>query len=246
MENETKQHVQLPNQMSEHNLTPKDQLIYAVIKSHNNKDNQCFPSLATIAAESGISIPTVRKCIDHLSEASYLTVKKVGRKQYYYFNPTKKFEPISPEFLAKKDITSTTKAYIIAAQQYMYKDIKDYGKMSFPNTQLSKIINMPESTIRKCNTELSSKGYLDIIYNKSKEIDGSGCNTRTKIFQLTKLGQAIIWKLKDHEDRIEQNSNDIKELQNTCKELKETIQEQKKLIDKLLKSKATINSDFTI
>ena len=77
---ENLQHVQVPNKMADKNLTPRDQLIYSVIKSHDGEKG-CFPSLKIIAEESGISINTVRKSIKNLEEAEYIIVQKVGRQQ---------------------------------------------------------------------------------------------------------------------------------------------------------------------
>lgn len=232
---ENLQHVQVPNKMADKNLTPRDQLIYSVIKSHDGEKG-CFPSLKIIAEESGISINTVRKSIKNLEEAEYIIVQKVGRQQYYKFSPYKQFEPVSPDLLNNKEITPKTKAYIIASQQYMYKDVKDYGKISTSNRNLSTLINMPQSTINDCNTELRTKGFLQELQNKSLELDGSNCNTKTKIFHLTKLGQAIIWKLKDHEERINKNTEDINNINNKMSELEKTIKTQQELINKLLKS----------
>lgn len=237
MENlNSKQHVQIPNKMAEHDLTPRDQLVYSVIKMHDGK-NGCFPSLKTISNESGFSINTVRKCIANLQNTEYITVQKVGRQQYYYFSKYKKFEPVSPKLLENKDVTPKTKSLIIAAQQYMYKDIENYGKISFTNNQLSKLINMPQSTINDCYKELRNKGYLTELDNKSKEIDGSGICTKTKIFYLTKLGQAVIWKLKDHEDRIEQNTKDISDINMKMESMEQQLKTQQQLINKLLQEK---------
>lgn len=118
----------------------------------------------------------------------------------------------------------------------MYKDVKDYGKISTSNRNLSTLINMPQSTINDCNTELRTKGFLQELQNKSLELDGSNCNTKTKIFHLTKLGQAIIWKLKDHEERINKNTEDINNINDKMSELEKTIKTQQELINKLLKS----------
>lgn len=236
MENEkSKKHAQLPNGMNEDNLTPKDQLVYAAIKSFDNPQHRCFPSQQKIAEKAGISIPTVRKSIDRLGKTKYIKIKKSGKFTYYYFNEYKKFEPISDDLLQRKDISTTSKCYIIASQQYMFKDIEGYGKISFSRPELSKIINMPESTIRDCDAELKNKGFLQVLDNKTKEIDGSGCNTKTKLFMMNKLGQAIIWKLKDHEDRISQNTEDISELQ-------KIVKEQQKIINKLVEKLSPENS----
>ena len=90
-------------------------------------------------------------------------------KIFYTFNEYKKFEPFSPEFLKNSNISFTTKSYIVASQQYMYKDVENYGKMALSNRQLSKEINMSEATIRRCNNELVSKEYLTIIKDNVTE-----------------------------------------------------------------------------
>lgn len=234
----SKQHTRLPNKMAENNLEPKDQLIYLSIRSFMNKDSKsCFPSLQKIAERSGASVPTIRASIKRLEEEQYILVKKKGRGQEYFFNELKKFEPFSPEFMKKDDISFTTKSYLVASQQYMYTDVKGLGKMSYANRDLSKKINMPESTIRKCNQELERKQYLTIIKNECRDLE-TGCKTDTKIFDLNKLGQAIIWTLKNHEDRITKNSEDIEVL-------KQKIEQQSILIEKLLKQQTKESVDFT-
>lgn len=191
-ENKNLQHTQIPNEMGSAHLDPKDQYIYVIIKSYQNeKTKKCFPSLQEIANKSKASIPTVRESIKRLIEAKYISVEKVGRKNYYSFSEYKKFEPISPDFIKREDLSFTTKAYLVATQQYMYKDIENIGKLSFSNVALSQQINMPESTIRKCNSELISKDYLTIVKNENKELE-TGFNNETKLFNLAKLGQAII------------------------------------------------------
>lgn len=185
------QHVQMPNIDSSSGLEPKDQLIYVAIKSFmNGKTKLCCPSLSTIAAKVGASINTVRSSIDRLVESGYVKTERSGRKTFYTFNEYKKFEPFSPEFIENPDISFTTKAYIVASQQYMYKDVENYGKMALSNRQLSKEINMPETTIRRCNNELVSKEYLTIIKDNVTEWQAGKCDL--KIFNLTSLGQAII------------------------------------------------------
>lgn len=233
---ENLQHVQVPNDMGTKNLTPKDQLIYSIIKSHDNPTKGCFPSLQVLSKESGASINTIRDSIARLKEAGYIKTELRGRKTYYTFDPYKKFEPFSPDFISNPNLSFTTKSYLIASQQYMYKDIESLGKLSISNVSLSKEINMPESTIRKCNAELVSKDYLTILKNESKDIQ-SGCKTETKLYDLNKLGQAVIWALCDHEDRIQQNTEDINTLKARLDKQDEQLAEYKKLVDRLLKDK---------
>ena len=222
-----KQHVQLPTEKSD--LEPKDQLIYLNIKRFmNSETKRAFPSLKKISEVSG---PTIRKSIERLEQTDYIKIHKKGRGQEYEFNPYKTFEPFSYEFLDKKDLTFTTKSYLIASQKYMFTDIEGIGKMSYTNKELSNKINMPESTISKSNRELESKGYLTTLTNKSIDIE-TGCNKTTRIFNLTKLCQGIIWILKNHEDRItnieektDQNEKLINMLLEKLEKLEKTHQE---------------------
>lgn len=234
----SKKHTQLPNNMGESKLEIKDQLIYLVIKSHNNSNNECFPSLQTIAEESGISIPTIRVSIKRLEEKEFIKIERRGRKNYYFFNPYKTFEPFSDEFIKRKDLSPLTKSYLIAIQQYMYKDIEGIGKISLSNRKIAEKINTTEHTVRNCNKELERKNYLTIINNKSRDLE-TGCKTDTKLYDLNKLGQAIIWTLKDHEDRITENTENIKELAKRDKlredEHRRLVQENKEYI-KLVKA----------
>lgn len=231
-------HTQVPNDMSKDGLTPKEQLIYAILHLHNNKDNECYPSLQTIAEESTLSVPTVRECIKRLIDAEYISVQKKNRRNYYYFKKYINFEPFSKEFLLRKDITPLTKSYLIAIQKLMYKDVEGVGKLSYSNAELSKRINMPESSIWKSNKELENKNFLVSVDNKLKDVD-TGFSTKTKIYKLKQLGQEIIWKLTEHEERIEKNSEDIAILT-------KKLEEQQKLIDKLLKEREVSQTEFYI
>lgn len=230
-EEKSKQHTQLPNKMAEQELTPKDQLIYLGIRSFmNSKTKSCYPSLQKIADKVGASIPTIRKSIELLVEKGYIQVTKKGRGQEYHFNELKKFEPFSPEFLEHTDLSFTTKSYLVASQQYMYTDVEGYGKVSYSNADLSKQINMPETTIRRCNQELERKDYLTIIKNECRDIE-TGCKSDTKIFNLDKLGQAIIWVLKTHEDRLNDHEDRIAALERKLEEKDQQLELKQKIID---------------
>lgn len=219
-------HVHLPNDMTKI-LTPQDLLVYVSIKRFmNNETKEAFPSLQTIAGLCGASIPTIRKCIKSLEEGGYIEVIKKGRSQIYKFIKYDQFEPFSYEFLDKKDLTFTEKAYQLAAQQYQFKE-NGIGKISMSNRELSEKINMSESTISRCNKSLESKGYLDIIKAKKQ---GSGITINEKFFHLDELGQAIVFTLQNHENRINKNTEDIESLK---KDIKIILKENKELKAKL-------------
>lgn len=220
-----KQHVQLPNNASD--LEPKDKLVYLSIRRFMNKDTKiAFPSLQTISDVSGASIPTIRKIIAKLETLDYFKISKRGRGQQYEFNELKSFEPFSYEFLDRKDVSFTAKSYLIATQEFMYKDVENEGKVSYSDREISDKINMAHSTISKCNKELEQLGYLTIVKNKTKELD-TGCNKNTKIYHLAKLGQAIIWTLQTHEDRLNNHDDRIQKLEEMVNKLAEENQRLK-------------------
>ena len=233
-------HVQLPNNMTTKDLTPKDLLVYVSIKRYMNKDTlECYPSLDKIVEVSGISKPTVRKTIDKLSKLNYITVTKSGRKNIYKFSPYKNFEPFSYEFLDKKDISADEKALIIAEQQFMFKDIDGLGKISYTDLELSDKINMSYNTIVKYHKSLEQKGYLTTIKTRAKDSE-TGLAINEKIFHLDELGQAIIWTLQKHDEDIE---NLKIKTDNTSKDMKLVLKELERLNKKIDELENKNNSD---
>ena len=225
MKEENKKHVQLPNDMTKDGLTPQDLLVYISIKRYA-AGNEAWPSLATIRKHCGASINTIRNCIDRLVDKEYISVKKIGRVNHYYFSSYKKFEPFSDSFLDNENLTFLEKAYILSAQQHMFKDIENFGKITYTNQELSEIINMPESTISKCNRSLEKKEYLTTV--KTNAVDYDGNIIHEKVFHLNELGQRVIWTLCKHDEEIKENSKNIDSL-------KEKIESQEKLINQLIK-----------
>lgn len=150
------------NERSQPDLDPKDKLIYLAIRRYMNKNTlEAFPSYTKIQENTGACPRTIKSCVENLIKEGYLETRKEGRKIIYKFNNKRKFEPFSYDFLDKSDLTFTEKSYIVAAQQYMFKDEETYeGKIEYKNCELAKLIKMPEATISKCNRELERKGYL--------------------------------------------------------------------------------------
>lgn len=202
METQQEQFVIYPhsgNEQYQPDLDPKDKLIYLAIRRYMNRQTmEAFPSYAKITEDTGAAAKTIKKCVNNLTREGYLEVRKDGRKLVYKFNNKKQFEPFSYDFLDKSDLTFTEKSYIVATQQFMFKDAETLeGKISFKNNELSKLIKMSPATISRCNHSLEKKGYLE------------GASNPTKYFQLRELDQMIIWKLQEHEYQIQQNTNDI-------------------------------------
>ena len=183
MEND-KQYVIYPHPSNEENqpdLDPKDKLIYIAIRRYMNKSTlEAFPSYATITKDTGAAAKTIKKCVDNLVKENYLQTRKEGRKLIYTFNNKKQFEPFSYEFIDKPELSFTEKSYIVASQQYMFKD-ENEGKIEYTNKELSSLIKMSEATISRCNYSLERKGFLQ------------GASKLTKRFQLRELDQLFIW-----------------------------------------------------
>ncbi len=190
-------------------LDPKDKLIYIAIRRYMNKSTlEAFPSYATITKDTGAAAKTIKKCIDNLVKENYLQTRREGRKLIYTFNDKKQFEPFSYEFLDKPELTFTEKSYIVASQQYMFKNEKE-GVIEYTNKELSSLIKMPETTISKCNHSLEKKGFLQ------------GASELSKRFQLRELDQLFIWKFKEQDEKIQKNSDDIELLKKEIEQLKE-------------------------
>lgn len=219
MEKINKQHVQLPNNLININpITPKDLVIYLAIRRFlNGKTGECFPSLATISKKAGAAINTVRKSIDTLERTGYLIITKKGRQHHYSFPKDKTFEPFSFDFLDKEDLTFSEKAYLIASQQFMFKENGE-GKITYSNKELADKINMSEKTISRINQSLVKKEYLTI--EKSHKLNPiTGLKINEKFYHLNQLEQAIVFALTNHEERIQENTNDIEALKKRIAEL---------------------------
>lgn len=221
MEKKNEQYVIYPhngNSEPVNGLTPQDKLIYLAIRRYMNRDTmESFPSYARLTQDIGAAAKTIKKSVDNLVREEYLQTRRDGKKIIYKFNNKKQFEPFSWDFLDKPDLTFTEKSYIVAAQQYMFKDNEE-GKISYKNNELSKLINMSEATISKCNHSLEKKGYLE------------GASELVKKFQLRELDQLFIWKFKEQDEKIEKNTEDIREIK---KKLELLIAENEKLKEKI-------------
>lgn len=230
-----KQHVQVPNDMTEQNntLKPGDILIYATIKRYMNKDTKtCYPSLNEIATKSGASINTVRNSIQNLINTKYIEVTPKGRGKLYRFLKWDKFEPFSYDFLDNEKLSFKEKAYILATQQYMFKNKETQnGIVTYNNVELSKRINTSPSTISRLDSSLKEKEVLNINILTQKD-QKTGLPIREKIFHLSKIEQAIVFILGNHEERIQENTNEILLLKERMDKLE---RENKELKEKLKK-----------
>lgn len=202
-------------------ITPQDQLIYLAIRSFMNKDTmECFPSLDTIAERAGASVPTVRKCIKNLQDKDYLKVIKTGRSQKYRFNKLKQFEPFSYDFLDNKELSFTNKAFLAAAQTYMYDKESGTGKISYNKMELAEKINMPYSTLARTTNELVKKDIMSLqkIASGKQEMQ----------FNFERYNQGIVRVLLNHEERLDETEIKMQQMASELDSLRKEIAQMKK------------------
>lgn len=209
---ENLRHIQVPNDLiGTENIEPKDLVIYLALKSFDGKD--CFPGIRVLMDITGASMNTVRKSLTNLEKSGWVECQKGGRgsKSHYTFKKYLEFEPFSYEFLKRKDITFMEKAYYISQQQFMFKNSLTEGAISLPIQVISKNINMPVSTIYKCEQGLKNKGLMEI--HKTKAIDPeTGCKTSIRYYDFLKFSQAVAYTLRNHDERISTVEEQQKEM----------------------------------
>lgn len=240
-----KQHIELPSKTENSELTPKDKLIYLALKSfENGQTHDCFPSLAKISERCGASEPTIRKSLKLLEAEGYIKIEKINeRKRRYTFSPYKKFECFSYDFLYNPNMTFTEKSYLAASQEFMKNKESGKGQIEYSSYELSEKINMPPSTIRKCENSLQAKNYMEIVYQAKENLTNNN-HKGTKFYYFAEYNKAVCEAIIAHEQRLntveERLDNWEKKYENKCKEveayrkayleLKDKIEEENKII----------------
>jgi DNA-binding MarR family transcriptional regulator len=224
-----KQYVILPKKENGELLQKYEILIYVCIRRYMNaKTMKAFPSLDTIAKDSGCSKPTILKIIKEIERKGYIkTELKGGVGNVYTFNNEKSFEPFSYEFLDNPELNKSEKLQILCTQQYMYKN-DGIGKVSYSDRELAKLTGLDRSVISKNNNSLMSKNLMTQVTLQSRDSE-TGLMNKETIYHLNELGQAIVFAITNHEERIQQNTQDIETLKSQIKDNQILLAEIKRL-----------------
>ena len=215
---EKQQYVILPKkEKKEDQLKKYEVLIYVCIRRHmNSKTLDAFPSVATIAKESSCSKKTVLETIDRIQEKGYFKIEKRGKCNHYIFNNEKHFEPFSYEFLDNENLSKAEKLQILCTQQYMYKtktiDNGGFGAISMSDRQLAEYTGLDRNFIAKNNKSLIQKGYASQVSLQTKDAETGLINKQT-IYHLNEIGQAIVFAIQNHENRLNEQDNRIEQLE---------------------------------
>lgn len=223
------QHIQVPKMnLKEEGLTINDPYVYACIKKFmNNETKQAFPAIDTLVEVSGLSNKTIVASIKRLEKAKYFTIKReMGKPNIYTFNEYKQFEIFSYEFLDNPDLTPKEKSYLVASQQYMFKNANLLqGKITLSSEKFADCVGLTLPTLRKYEKELKKKEVLTTIPIGRNNWHGLAVEAR--YYDFTKILNVIACKFQEQDQKIEQNSKDIETLQQTVVELQRQLSEMR-------------------
>jgi len=230
MKNTSKKHTQIPDGLYSENLRFGDKLVYANIRKYANKETlTCYPRVDTIAEDCGLSTKTVSLAIKRLEKAGLIKVtpRKGTSSIYQFFQLNDGFERFSEDFLKLK-ISPQAKAYYIELQQYLILN-KENGanETTYSNEEIGKRIGLCTNSVRKYNTELINAGILE--EKALSTIDFSGLKKIKKSFDLYSLGQAVVYKLKEHEEKINENTQAIADLKAENEQMRERLKALERL-----------------
>ncbi len=83
------------------NLSPNELVVYIHLKRLANRENQCFPSISTLAEHTKLCKTTVKQCINGLIEKKLISKSK--RESKYIKNLTNLYTVSAPEKDNKAD-----------------------------------------------------------------------------------------------------------------------------------------------
>ena len=222
------QFVILPKKEVGDQLQKYEILIYVAIRRYMNKNTmKAYPSLDRIQKDTGVSKATIIKIIKNIINKGYMQQEsKKGVGAIYTFNNEKSFEPFSYEFLDNENLTKAEKLQILCTQQYMFKE-NGIGKISYSDNELAEKTGLNRNTIAKTNQSLMQKGFATQVSLATRD-PKTGLINKETMYHLDEIGQAIVFKLKEHDDRIVKNEEDIESLKKDNELLRRELNEIKR------------------
>ena len=240
--NESKQHVQLPNQLiTFEDMQPKDIIVYLAIRL-NQGINKQYPKAAVVGTETiaktlGCSDKTVRNSINLLKKNGAIIVEKLGKCNAYYFPKFEGFEKFSPKKIKNPNLTYKQKAFYAAQQQYMIKNNQNcYTEYNL--VEISNRIHLNPKTIKKYENDFKKQGLMvEVTTNKINP--ETGCAIIRKIYNSKELGQFLWCVAENHEYRLRdiekqmQNTSDLQEQVELLKQRLDIVEDNNKNLKKL-------------
>jgi len=193
-------HVQLPIKSG---LTPDEKMVYVSIKRYMNEETkEAFPSISTIIKHTGYSKPYIIKLIHSLEEKGYVKVnKREGQSTIYIFNDIKTFKPLSYDFLDNPKLNKDEKKTVACETEFMYVT-DNKGAISMTDNQISLATGLDRRLLKRTHDSLEEKGMMHSLNLKLRDPE-TGLAKITRIYELDALGQAVLYTLQNHENRLE-------------------------------------------
>jgi len=227
MEEKEIQHVQVPSNVD---MEPDEKVLYTYIKQRmDGKTYEAFPSLNWIREKTGFNRNHILDLTQSLEAKGFITItKRKGTSNLYKFNPWVKFEPFSTEFLNDSKTSKDEKKFIICTQEHMIINPETHcGKIAYSDNQLAKITGLNRKFIKKANTSLKEKDFMQEAFLKTRDSE-TGLSKLEKIYYLDEFGQAVAYTLQDHEVRIQKTEKAVNQTQKDIESMKNTIRELQK------------------
>ena len=110
------------------------------------------------------------------------------------------------------------------------------GSITLRDMDIANLTHMSRQSIYNYNRELQDKGYLVIgNSNLPDNIENSGCKSKVKVYDPKAYGQAILFTLRDHENRITDVEDNMRILVAKVENLERQQQIKDQQIDNLRK-----------
>lgn len=234
-------HTEIPQNFDWTQLEWCDQLVFAQIKRHMNKDTRtCYPSMEKLKEKTGLSLRFLCDSINRLQEFGLIQItKRKGTSNLYYFPPeTDQFEMFSEDFL-DIDLPPKVKEYYMKLQKTLYDKDQEIATTHYNDSELAEITGLSKPTIKKYNAILEKSGYMTTAITPYK--DDAGLSIREMCFDMQKLGQFGLWA-KAITEQVITNTDDIQELKTIIQQQKRDIAELKRIVS----LKETKDADYQV
>lgn len=135
---------------------------------------------------------------------------------------------------------------ILCTQQYMIKDESAHlGKVSYSDRQLSELTGLDHRTIKKNNESLIDKGFANQVTLQTKD-PVTGLINKETIYHLDKIGQAIVFALRIHEQHLAQHDTQIESLEERVQKLEKIAKSKDKDNELLIKENSRLRKEIEL
>ena len=224
---ENKRHVRvghsLNDALKENQLEMLDLLVYASIKKYmNNITRISDSSHSQIMAFSGLSKPTIIKCIKHLSTMGFIEIQPRNLKSHNYKFPqsAEHFEQFLFTFLDNESLSPQDKAFVIACRKFFLKKGEGFY-IAAGISELSRWTGMVKQTVSSRIDSLKEKGMVK--YELTTRPNGN--NEVSLIFDMDSLGLILQKQAGDIDELKETKADkqDVEALRQEVMELKQLL-----------------------